>query len=203
MPASPARTPMGTGGRPARWRRTCGSMPPPRPSATGTATATRQTPRTSSASSRRPPAPQTTPAAPPSSAARPPPPPGVPARRLPTWPPATAPLASRSSSATTERAGSSTPAEIALARVLPSDAMPAVLPHKLPVATSPSALRRLPSTPARLPLNAGIIGRRTELVLFPLGQGYMHLVSPHEPALIAIWVHVPATIHWDRLLGIG
>ncbi|MCX5676946.1 MAG: hypothetical protein NTX87_18305 [Planctomycetota bacterium] len=31
------------------------------------------------------------------------------------------------------------------------------------------------------PLQVGVIGRRTELVLIPSGHGRMRIVSPHEP----------------------
>jgi len=32
------------------------------------------------------------------------------------------------------------------------------------------------------PLQVGVTGRRTELVLIPSGQGRMRIVSPHGPA---------------------
>ena len=34
-----------------------------------------------------------------------------------------------------------------------------------------------------VPLQVGVIGRRTELVLIPSGHGHMRIVSPHELAL--------------------
>ena len=51
------------------------------------------------------------------------------------------------------------------------------------------------------PIQVGVVGRRTELVLIPSGRGRMRIVSPHELRTGEIWFHLSRITCGLHLLG--